>query len=173
VKTCPHCDFENIATTEICTRCGKLLKQTGIAPTTRTLEDDDNVNGAPKWGAARFTDEMSLQLDVLATSQRFLFEAIDFQTITLGRVDPRTGRTPDVDLAQSKGLELGVSRHHASMTRREGALYLIDENSANGTYLNGQRLVAEQPRILRDGDDIRMGRLVIRVSFRMAEASAK
>jgi pSer/pThr/pTyr-binding forkhead associated (FHA) protein len=116
---------------------------------------------------------MSLQLDVLATSQRFLFEAIDFQTLTLGRVDPRTGRTPDVDLSQSKGLELGVSRHHASMMRREGALYLVDENSANGTYLNGQRLVAEQPRILRDGDDIRMGRLVMRVSFRTVEASVK
>jgi pSer/pThr/pTyr-binding forkhead associated (FHA) protein len=116
---------------------------------------------------------MSLQLDILVTGQRFLFEAVEFKTITIGRTDPRTGRTPDVDLSQSKGLEMGVSRHHASMTRREGALYVIDENSANGTYLNGQRLVAEQPRIVRDGDDIRMGRLVMRVSFRAAASSAK
>ncbi len=173
MKTCPHCGYENLEKDEICTSCGWLLNDTELARTTRALDDDDTGDGSPKWGSARFTDEMALQLDVLVTGQRFLFEAVEFKTITIGRTDPRTGRTPDVDLSQSKGLEMGVSRHHTSMTRREGALYVIDQNSANGTYLNGQRLVAEQPRIVRDGDDIRLGRLVVRVSFRAAVASPK
>ena len=35
----------------------------------------------------------------------------------------------------------------------------------NGTFLNGQRLVPNQPRILRDGDEIRLGHLVLYVRF--------
>ena len=53
----------------------------------------------------------------------------------------------------------------AFLLRRDGALHIVDNDSANGTYLNGQRLVARQPRILRDGDDIRLGHLVVRVTF--------
>ena len=41
----------------------------------------------------------------------------------------------------------------------------IKAGSHNGTYLNGQRLIAHQPRVLRDGDDIRLGFLVLRVKF--------
>ena len=49
-----------------------------------------------------------------------------------------------------------------------GALAIVDNNSANGTFLNGHRLVPQQPRILRDGDDIRLGHLTMRVTFQGA-----
>ena len=39
------------------------------------------------------------------------------------------------------------------------------DGSANSTYLNGQRLLPSEPRILRDNDELRLGRLVIRVTF--------
>jgi hypothetical protein len=32
--------------------------------------------------------------------------------------------------------------------------------------LNGQRLIADQPRILRDGDEIRLGKLIAHVYFK-------
>ena len=41
------------------------------------------------------------------------------------------------DLVISDGT---VSRHHASITRREGRYELADLNSTNGTFVNGQRL---------------------------------
>lgn len=48
-----------------------------------------------------------------------------------------------------------VSRVHARITRRNGAAILEDLGSANGTYLNGQRL--EAPASLSAGDQIDIG----------------
>jgi pSer/pThr/pTyr-binding forkhead associated (FHA) protein len=38
----------------------------------------------------------------------------------------------------------------------------------NGTYLNGQKLVPYQQRVLRNQDDLRLGRLVLRISYMSA-----
>jgi predicted component of type VI protein secretion system len=51
------------------------------------------------------------------------------------------------------------------ISKKDGVLHLVDNHSANGTFLNEQRLIAEQPRVLRHGDDIRLGRMVLRVSL--------
>lgn len=62
------------------------------------------------------------------------------------------GRSP---LCQLQIAHPIVSRLHAKVERK-GAHYLIsDIGSANGTYLNGQRLSA--PRLLMDGDLIGLG----------------
>jgi hypothetical protein len=46
-----------------------------------------------------------------------------------------------------------VSRQHAAI-RRSGRGYVLDDNnSKNGTWLNGQQVTGE-PRLLKDGDDI-------------------
>ena len=63
------------------------------------------------------------------------------------------------------GADKGVSRYHAAIVRRDGALSIVDKGGANGTFLNGQRLIAHQPRILRDGDDLRLGHMVLQVRF--------
>jgi pSer/pThr/pTyr-binding forkhead associated (FHA) protein len=82
---------------------------------------------------------------------------------TLGRAD--MDFMPDIDLEDFDAFERGVSRQHAVLRRQKDTVVLIDLNSANSTFLNGQRLVADQPRILRDGDEIRLGQLVLRVAF--------
>ncbi|HOO16272.1 MAG: FHA domain-containing protein [Phycisphaerae bacterium] len=48
-----------------------------------------------------------------------------------------------------------VSRKHAEMRRLNGDWVLMDLNSANGTYLNGMRLL--QPVKIKRGDQIRVG----------------
>jgi pSer/pThr/pTyr-binding forkhead associated (FHA) protein len=45
------------------------------------------------------------------------------------------------------------------------SLSIRDLNSANATYLNGGRLMPEQPAILRDGDQLRLGDLEITIQF--------
>lgn len=163
---CPNCGHENGDKTQICEVCGELLvKPTGV-DTTLYGENADYEEGTPKWGSARFNATMSLVLDVLETKSQFVFALDKIEELVIGRKDPITGDTPPIDLSEVNGLEKGVSRKHAMIVRRDGALHVIDNGSANGTYLNGQKLVAEQPRILRDGDDIRVGYLVMRVSFR-------
>lgn len=55
--------------------------------------------------------------------------------------------------------DLAVSRLHSTINRDEsGHYYLRDENSANGTVLNGQR-VSEQE--LHEGDEIQVGQTVL------------
>ena len=62
------------------------------------------------------------------------------------------GRSPKVDLQLQ---DVGVSRTHARITRMGDACYVEDLQSANGTFLNGERLsVARQ---LQDGDKITLG----------------
>ncbi len=48
-----------------------------------------------------------------------------------------------------------VSRHHAQISESDGACWLVDLNSTNGSYVNGRRI---KKRILRDGDEIHLGR---------------
>lgn len=167
--TCKNCGTENMPGTLVCTSCNTMLTD-GSKPdiaTTRTLQDVQYSEGEPKWGSARISEYIIL--DVLDSDQKFIFDTETLDRIELGRLDPDTGQNPDVELTPSGAAEKGVSRHHAFITRREKNIHLIDNKSANGTYLNGQRLVAKQPRIVRDGDDIRLGHLVLRVSFRKLE----
>ena len=76
----------------------------------------------------------------------------------LGRSEDATAR---IDAAT-------VSRHHARILVSKGGATLEDLGSKNGTFLRGQRVSA--PRVLRDGDEIALGR--IRLAFRMAARQA-
>ncbi len=164
--TCPNCGTQNKNEEKICVKCGAPLSDFTLAQTTRALGDTDYEEGQPRWGAARFDGTMNLVFDVLETGQTFSFNAQTIEELQIGRRDPDTGDSPPIDLETSDGLRKGVSRIHAMVVKRDGALHIVDNNSANGSYLNGQRLIAHQPRILRDGDDLRLGHLVLRISFR-------
>ncbi|HZC46495.1 MAG TPA: FHA domain-containing protein, partial [Candidatus Acidoferrum sp.] len=48
-----------------------------------------------------------------------------------------------------------VSRRHATITRKNGALELADLGSTNGTFVNGGRV--SKPVALRPGDEVRFG----------------
>jgi len=59
-----------------------------------------------------------------------------------------------------------VSRNHARITADNRRYHLTDLNSANGTYVNGERLAPHAPRLLRHGDKIRVGRVVLHFRIR-------
>jgi len=168
VIVCTNCGHENADTEKICVKCGALLSGEQYQ-STRSLGDTDFEEGVPKWGSARFNGTMHLVLNVLDSGETYRFDANQVTEIIIGRGSSETGELPGVDLTTSDGINKGVSRRHATVVRRDGALHIVDNNSANGTYLNGQRLVAGQPRILRDGDDVRLGHLVVRVTFRAVQ----
>lgn len=132
---------------------------------TRGLGDTDIEENEPRWGTARFGSTTTLALLVRGAKDPYFFDAGSITELVIGRYDPDTGETPSVDLTKYGGAEKGVSRRHATIVRRDGSLSIVDSGSHNGTYLNGQRLVAHQPRVLRDGDDLRLGFLVLRVKF--------
>ncbi|MCX7727102.1 MAG: FHA domain-containing protein, partial [Chitinispirillaceae bacterium] len=53
--------------------------------------------------------------------------------------------------------DLSVSRQHAEIRINEGKYEIIDVGSANGTFVNGERLYKNVPHILYDGDEIAIG----------------
>lgn len=52
-----------------------------------------------------------------------------------------------------------ISRRHCTILDEEDHFKLRDEDSANGTYLNGVRLPPMEPRELFDGDEIELARV--------------
>jgi two-component system NtrC family sensor kinase len=73
----------------------------------------------------------------------------------------RTYQTPDEPAVigrSSDQIHLSdhtASRRHAEIRPDNGSWLLVDLNSSNGTYLNGQRVIS--PTVLRHGDQIKVG----------------
>jgi phosphoserine phosphatase RsbU/P len=64
------------------------------------------------------------------------------------------GRQMDVTIPLSAK---AVSRQHAQIVRHDGAFFIEDLASSNGTYLNGKRLTAHVPTPLSERDVLQMG----------------
>ncbi len=163
---CIHCNRENPENQVLCVYCGLPVDaDVQIAPDgmTRLLDDETAISRFPRWGTASLGMERKLLFHVRGYDKP-LVVTLDSQLV-LGRYDTDTDETPEVDLEPFDALELGVSRRHAVLLIEDDTLKLMDLGSANFSYINGQKLIAYQARILRDGDELRLGKLVIRVNF--------
>jgi ABC-type multidrug transport system ATPase subunit len=74
------------------------------------------------------------------------------QSFELDQSEVVIGRSPDAQVVLSSQV---VSRYHARIIFQNGRYQLEDNQSANGTFLNGNRLSAPQP--LQPGDQINFG----------------
>jgi len=76
--------------------------------------------------------------------------------------------TNDISLGDAE-----VSRQHARLTRTPGGIVVEDLGSTNGTFINGERLVA--PRVMAMGDLLGFGETVTldaheRIALRVGDA---
>lgn len=82
----------------------------------------------------------------------------------LGRSDPRTRFTPDIDLSPVD-TERSLSRRHALISRQGERFVLTEEGRvANGTFVNGQRVKPGAATPIEDGDEVCFG--LVRTVFR-------
>ena len=81
--------------------------------------------------------------------------------VVIGREDPVSGIFPDIDLDSYGGQEAGVGRMHAHLTLQGGKVCIEDLDSVNGTTVNKQRVASRQPFALKDGDEIRLGKMLL------------
>uniref|UniRef100_A0AAU2VDZ0 FHA domain-containing protein n=1 Tax=Streptomyces sp. NBC_00003 TaxID=2903608 RepID=A0AAU2VDZ0_9ACTN len=134
--TCPHCRTPVTTADLVCTTCLRDIPS-------------DRLD-APHGEALRTTLERD------ATMLRLSFATGEIvvrpgQQIVLGR-DPRHAATA-ARLARFDN----VSRTHATVgLTSDGAAWLRDEHSANGTWADGESVPAGQTRPLRDGSVIRL-----------------
>ena len=75
------------------------------------------------------------------------FSIREGQKLSIGR-----DISSDVAIVDSK-----VSRNHASITAREGKLFIEDHNSTNGTYVNGEKLSPSTETELKIGSKFSVG----------------
>jgi hypothetical protein len=86
--------------------------------------------------------------------------------VIIGRATPNSPMVPDIDLNPFRGAEMGVSRMHATLERRNNSLLLVDLGSRNFTFVNGEQMQPHDVRVLKSGDQIAFGRLLTQFNFR-------
>ena len=85
-------------------------------------------------------------------------------SLTVNKSDYRIGKNPDmVDGAVT--YNPAISRVHCRITFYNGRYYITDMDSANGTYVNQQRLFSREMRELNSGDSIRLANSDFVISF--------
>lgn len=181
-QVCPNCQHVNRPGVLACERCGTVLARSeeSAVSTKRFGEErsepsdgsseaslvSDSIRQAMSTaGSSEFLENMMLRLEVDGAPTPIVL-APKAET-TVGRRDPATGTMPDIDMTAYAGYRLGVSRTHAIIRLRDHQLEIYDLGSSNGTAVNGVRLVPHKPHLIRDGDEITLGKMSIRVLFQL------
>lgn len=161
-QICENCEKSNPPDALYCYACGHILPAGLNAIATHSLPDNfTDIQPQIRWGTAYFGDNMILRIRIRDTGA--IIDAQFEHECLLGRAAGKT--VPDIDLTPYRAVELGVSRQHARLTRHSETIMVQDLGSVNGTFLNGARLLPHQPRVLRNEDELCLGRLVMRVAF--------
>jgi len=87
------------------------------------------------------------------------------ESMIIGRSDPDSGVTPDIDLEPYNAYMKGVSREHALIVAENNRVAIQDLGSANGTFLNNGRLEPGAQYRLHHGDRLALGELELQVLF--------
>jgi len=104
-----------------------------------------------------------ISLQIRGVTERLAFE--EGTEIVLGRIDLANPDMSRFDLTRFGGHERGVSREHALLRYTNEDFTVTDLKSANGTSVNGQRLRPNEQRVLKDGDELMLGSLVVRIKI--------
>jgi pSer/pThr/pTyr-binding forkhead associated (FHA) protein len=165
---CPSCGRQYRPGTLFCSECGVYLPAGGRLRTESVPEEELPTSRANPWATGAGEDEE----DEKPTTLRIIISESGRQVqlpaapeIYLGRLDAIHGLFPDLDLTVDGGPEGGVSRRHARILQEGNRFLIEDVGSANGTFLNGQRLTPYLPHPLQKGDKLQLGTLQLSVEF--------
>ncbi|HEX8731218.1 MAG TPA: FHA domain-containing protein [Ktedonobacterales bacterium] len=149
---------ENPDGSMFCDQCGEALDSSANATATPSGYDAAPSPAPSGYDAAPgpSTGAAPAKL-VLKDGQEFMLDGKP--EFLIGREDPVSNIYPDIDLTPHRGEEDGVSRMHAKIYA-QGSQYLIEDlNSTNATYLNRQKLPPKTPTPIKDGDEVRFGKV--------------
>jgi CheY-like chemotaxis protein len=87
------------------------------------------------------------------------------QPVSFGRQVTTGGLKSHVDLTRYDAANWGVSRIHMILYHHDGQFWVEDQDSVNGTYLNGDPLKPKVESPLKNADEIRLGQLRMYIYF--------
>jgi len=154
---CQNCGTPNPVDVKFCYACGLMLsiQQSGA---TQQFDDDSAIDPST-------FGRLSTLIIWIKDAQAPIRLQVDKPQLTVGRSEPPGMNAPDIDFAPYNASAFGVSRRHAQIHWKDNTLSLMDMNSANNTFVNGEKLHPHEVRVVRDGDEVRFGRLVTRFAF--------
>jgi hypothetical protein len=164
---CSNCKHTNMAGAMFCSECGaQLAGKDALTTQNITTEQFEKVNTQPVSGANEMYQPFNGgdawgSLHLLDTGQ--VLPLSTRNEFTMGRVSEGQPIMPDIDLSPYQAYAAGVSRLHAVIKRDGTRVIFIDLGSANGTYINGKRLVPNVEQALNHGDIVALGKLKLQV----------
>jgi len=168
---CPTCNFKNHEGALFCEACGTYFHTGGTLATDGLHSESPSQPGLsqlPAITSDTALDSESVLILACETDQRRFVVDARHTTLLLGRNDRKSRLFVDVDLTGESGQAHSVSRRHARVHFLNGRYLLEDLESLNGTYLNGRKLTPYLQEVLHEGDEVKLGSLVLRVSFNKA-----
>jgi hypothetical protein len=157
---CTECGFFCHPKNTRCPQCGMLL-EVPSPPETHVLDRSPSLLPAER-GHTHFAPGMNVVLQFLPSGACVAL-ALE-RPVILGRGES-PGTEDLFDLTDFYAFKRGVSRYHCRLQRRDYYLIVTDLGSANGTYLNDQRLLPQQGVVAAHGDRLILGTFHIQVSF--------
>jgi hypothetical protein len=148
-----------------CSECGTQLVGTNDLITQHISTDDPQVVGKKTTGGIPEVKTMGdawANLHILENGQMLPLSSSRTE-FTLGRVSEGQPIMPDIDFSPYQAYAAGVSRLHAVIKRVGSNIIFMDLGSANGTYVNGKRLVPNHEQTLSHGDIVALGKLKMQV----------
>jgi pSer/pThr/pTyr-binding forkhead associated (FHA) protein len=104
-------------------------------------------------------------LRIVDKENRLIFD-MDREMV-VGRMDPEHEVYPDVDLGPYNADELGVSREHLQLKLDGDRIVASDNGSSNGTLLNRERMKPHEDYPIRDGDELQLGLMKVKIELLM------
>lgn len=165
--TCSECGAAQYEGALFCSECGRFLLNAPQKSTTPLPFYKHSHHPPPpvliRQKLEPAVGSKNVTFVVPGNRQRFTLQLTD--KIRVGRFDPEAGLAPELDLGKMDGAEQGVSRMHAVIQLSNQNVVLMDLNSTNGTLLNNYRLPPSQPYLLKSGDEVRFGDMLIHIFF--------
>lgn len=107
------------------------------------------------YGKTIYIEEAAAEKEMqrkIETPKGKLVAVIKDSVLTLGK------KKGDADIVLE---DTSVSRLHARITKEKDTFYIEDLNSTNGTFKNGLQLQPYERRELEEGDEVRLGRVML------------
>ncbi len=164
MTVCPNCKHNNMEGSVFCEECGSQL--VGKEVVTQTIDTgqmkDIQQSRVPTQSfQIQAAEDAWGNLHMLDTGQ--VLPLSGRREFTLGRISEGQPIMPDIDLAPYQAYTGGVSRMHAILKSDGRRVTIMDLGSANGTYVNGRKLIANVEQDLSHGDVLALGKLKIQI----------